>query len=258
MTTRLLALLAALSLAVVACGDDDDQEAQGVTTTTEATTSTSETPPQETTTTIESPSDHGIIDAEGTARDWIDAIATGDDERAMALVSDRAMEAFGGEDGYRENEIALAEGWGAWDFADPLEATEVTVDETLSIVVLHGDVPQEGPPDESWAALPVVATPEGDRVEPFVQLGEPEVQPPANTEIAPDGPLQAYVLAGREVWFIVDDGDAEVPALEGADGDQQVGTIQTSGLEPGLHAFIVVQRNDDGVMARTYLYGVEG
>ena len=34
------------------------------------------------------------------------------------------------------------------------------------------------------AALPIVATPGGDRVEPFVQLGEPEVHPEPNIEIA--------------------------------------------------------------------------
>lgn len=243
-------VLAGLTL-LAACGDDDDQEAQGTTTTTTADATTTTAVDAATSTTEGAPSDHGVLDAAATARAWIAAIASGDDQQAMALVSDRSMEAIGGGDGYRENEIALAEGWGSWHVAERLEVTAVLLDERTSIVVLHGDVPQEGPPAESWAALPVVATPEGDRVEPFIQLGEPTVDPPASSEVAPepsvtvDAPEGVTIHAGWDALGIS-------PVLEG-----EVVSAQT--LEPGVHGFVVVLQADDGrVMARTYLYRVEG
>jgi hypothetical protein len=250
---RRAAAIGVLLVLTASCsGDDDgDSEAAGVTTTTvESTTTTIETPPQETTTTTPQPT---IVDAAETARAWIAGIGGGDVDDAIALTSARALAAIGGEDGFRDEEIALAEGWGAWDFAEDLEVTAVPIDDSLSIVVLHGNVSQEGPPEESWAAIPVVATPDGDRVEPFVLLGEPTVDPPANSDVAStptidvDAPEGVALLAGWDALGIS-------PVLR---GDVASGTQ----LAPGLHAFVVVldgRPDDRGVMARTYLYGVEG
>ena len=197
-----------------------------------------------------------MVDAIETARSWIAAIASGDDETMVELVAPRSLAAFGGEQGVRDNEIALSEGWGAWDFADNLSTQVVSINDSTAIVVLHGDVPQEGPPQESWAALPVVATPEGDRVEPFVDLGHVEIHPEANGEIGSDERFSAYVLGGREVYFVLDAGPVVEPAVQGADGDQQLAEHDVSGMAPGLHALTVVLRNADGVMARTFLYDV--
>jgi hypothetical protein len=250
MTKRLLALATVALLALGACGDDDDdREAAATTTTNEATTTTTEAPP-ETTTTTAAPA---IADAAETARSWIAEIGGGDVEDAIALTSDRAMAAIGGEAGFRENEIALAEGWGAWDFAEDLEVTAIPIDDALSIVVLHGNVAQEGPPQESWAAIPVVATADGDRVEPFVQLGEPTVDPPANSDVPAQPDITAHVPDDVEVLAGFD--ALGISPVIVADGEARV--VSSATLEPGLHAFVVVLRVDDGsVMARTFLYGV--
>jgi hypothetical protein len=241
-----LALALVPLLLVAACGDDDDDDAtSSTTTTTEATTSTTETPPQSTTTTTAV----SIDDAAETARAWIAEIGGGDFEDAIALTSERALAAIGGEEGMRESEIALAEGWGAWDFAEALEVTAVEISPTLSIVVLHGNVSQEGPPEESWAAIPVVATPDGDRVEPFVLLGEPTVDPPANSDVDRFPVVSVDVPDGLDLRVGWDAGPI-TPVLEGE-------IRSTEELEPGLHAFVVVLRGEDGgVMARTFLYGV--
>jgi hypothetical protein len=243
-----------LLIALVGCGDDDDKSSSPTTTAAPATTTT-ETPPA-TTTTTEAAAGLQVDDAIETARAWIAAVGGGDDAGAIALTSSRSLDAVGGEEGFREREIELAEGWGAWDFAENLSTQVVSIDDATSIVILHGDVPQEGPPDESWAALPVVATEDGDRVEPFVDLGNIEVDPPPNSVIAGDVRFSAYVLGGRDVYFVVDAGPVSEPALQSADGDQQLAEHDVSGYSPGLHALTVVLRNDDGVMARTFLYTV--
>jgi hypothetical protein len=220
-----------------------------VTTTTEATTSTT----QATTTTSTTVAEPASA-PDDTAKRWVDAIASGDDDTVVELVAPRSFEAFGGEEGIRDNEIALAEGWGAWSHSDDLELTTVRLDATTSIVIFHGTVSQEGPPEEGWAALPVVRVEEGDRVEPFLDLGNVEAHPSQGEAIEADQRFSAYVLGGRDVWFIVDDGVAVEPALQSADGDQQLGEYDVSGLDAGSHALTVVVRNDDGVMARTFEY----
>lgn len=192
-------------------------------------------------------------------RAWIDAIATGDDDTMVELVAPRSLAAFGGEQGVRDEEIALSEGWGAWSSAEGLELTVTRLDATTAIVTLHGEVSQEGPPQESWAAIPVVITGEGDRVEPFLDLGNVEADPPANRDIDPAGTVAAFVLGNRDVRFVVDGGQAMEPtAVESADGDQQRAQLDISSLQlqPGLHGVTVVVTNDDGVMARTFLYAV--
>lgn len=248
---KLLYALAVTALAT-ACGDDDDATST-TTTTAEATTSTTATPPQPMT----SPASPQLEDPAGVTRAWIAAIAGGDDDGAIALTSSRSLETFGGREGWAANETALAEGWGAWDFAEELEVQAIELDASTAIVVLHGLVSQEGPPSEAWAALPVIATDGGDRVEPFLDLGSIEADPPMGTEIPADPRFSAYVLGGRDVAFLVDFGQPVEPALQGADGDQQLAELDVSGLEPGLHVLTVVLRRDADIMARTFEYTVE-
>lgn len=250
MKKLLLVVLAALTL--VACGDDDESSA---TTTTEPTTSTTRTPPAPTTTQVPGVA---LVDPAVTARSWIAAIAGGDDDRAIALTAPRSLEAFGGPAGFAESNTALAEGWGAWDFAEDLEVTAVELGPDTAIVVLHGLVSQEGPPREGWAAIPVVATEDGDRVEPFLDLGPVEADPPGGAEIEAEHRFAAYVLGGRDVTFIVDANQPVEPATQGADGDQQLAELDMAGLEPGLHVLTVVVRRDAEIMARTFEYTVGG
>jgi hypothetical protein len=248
-----LLLVALTGLALVACGDDDDVES-AATTTTEATTSTTRTPPAPTTTT--EPAVGRVDDPAATVRSWIAAIASGEDDVAIGLTAPLSLEAFGGPEGFVESETALAEGWGAWDFAEDLEVTAVELDAQTAIVVLHGMVSQEGPPREGWAAIPVVATEDGDRVEPFLDLGHVEADPPGGAQIQPDHRFAAYVLGGRDVTFVIDTDRPVVPTTEGADGDQQLAELEVSGLEPGLHVLTVVVRRGAEIMARTFEYTV--
>jgi hypothetical protein len=198
------------------------------------------------------------FDPVDAAQRWVDAIANGDDDVMIDLIASRSLEAYGGEQAVRDDEIALAEGWGAWSHSDDLDLTPITIDHTTSVVVFHGTVSQEGPPEEGWAALPVVVTDEGARVEPFLDLGHVEAHPDQGSAIERDQRFSAYVLGGRDVRFVVDDNPAVEPALQGADGDQQLGEYDFSGLEPGSHALTVVLFNDDGVMARTFEYLLPG
>lgn len=251
---KLMLVLLPVVLLTVACGDDDDdQGAAGVTTTTASTTSTTATPPQSTSTTV---AGDALVDPAETARAWIAAIGGGDDDGAIALTSERSLDAFGGREGWADNETALAEGWGAWDFAEELEVEAIELDGETAIVVLHGNVSQEGPPREAWAALPVVATDDGDRVEPFLDLGNVEADPPGGSTVPADARLSAYVLGGRDVQFLVDFGQPVEPALQGADGDQQLAELDVADLEPGLHVLSVVLRRGEEIMARTFEYRV--
>jgi hypothetical protein len=238
-----------------ACGDDDDDRdampsptASTRSTTTTSTTSTSTTAPEL----------GRVNDPAATAQSWIAAIASGKDDVAIGLTAPLSLEAFGGPEGFAESDTALAEGWGAWDRAEELEVRSIELDDATAIVVLHGHVSHEGPPQESWAAIPVVATEDGDLVEPFLDLGNIEIHPDAGTEVSSDPRFSAYFLGGRDARFIVDFGQPVEPALQSADGDQQLGELSVSDLEPGLHVLTVVLRRGAEIMARTFEYTVAG
>jgi hypothetical protein len=238
-----------------ACGDDDDGDA---TTSTTADTSTTTEEPSTTSTTGTAAVEMDGADA--VVRDWITAVAAGDDDTAISLTAPRSMEAIGGPEGFVDSEIALAEGWGSWDAAEDLELTVVELDglSAAAIVVLHGEVALEAPPEERWTAVPVVATEDGPRVEPFLDLGHVEADPEGDTVIEPSPTFTAFVLGNRDVSFVVDDGDPVTPEVEGFDGDQQRASHDWTGeLDPGVHGFTVVVTNDDGIMARTFTYRVE-
>jgi len=247
-------LLAVLVLAALfpACGDDDDDDVAAPTTTSEATTTTSTSLRPTTTVAL----GVALVDPAATASAWIAKIASGDDDGAIALTAPRSLEAIGGHDGFTSSDTALAEGWAAWDAAEDLEVKAIELDDETAVVILHGQVAQEGPPRESWAALPVVATDDGDRVEPFLDLGHVEAHPSANSTIPKDSRFSAYVLGGRDVDFIVDAGQAVTPALQGADGDQQLAELDAADLQPGLHVLTVVLRRAEEIMARTFEYTV--
>ena len=248
--TRSLAALALVLAVLTGCGDDDDDDVIDATTTTATTIETS------TTTSTTEPAGPELVDPAETARTWIAAIADGDDDAAIALTAPRSLAAFGGAEGFRDHRTDLAEGWGAWDFAPSIDVRVVEVD-GVAVVALHGEIAQEGPPEETWDAMPVVATEDGDRVEPFLDLGHVEMDPPGGVTVSPSLTFSAYVLGNRDVTLIVDGETALEPEVESADGDQQRASIDVSDLEPGLHAITVLVSNDDGVMTRTFMYSVE-
>lgn len=241
-----------LGLVLASCSDDDnDERADGSTTT----TSTTEAPASSSTT---STTEAVVEEAEPAtvALEWVGAIADGDDATAIGLTSPRSMAAIGGGSGWHEMEIALAEGWGAWGHSEDVEVVTADVAGGVWAATLHGTVSQEGPPEESWTTLVVVDTEDGLRVEPFLDLGNVELDPASGSAIEPTHTFSAFVLAGREVALLVD-GELVDATVEGADGDQQHAVSEQTN-DPGLHGFAVVVWNDTGVMARSAVYTVPG
>lgn len=181
---------------------------------------------------------------------WIGAIADGNDDAAIELTSERSLDAVGGVEGFHEMDIELAEGWGAWGRSDDRTVMQVALPgmPDVALVVLHGQVSQEGPPQESWAALPVVATEDGDRVEPFLDLGDVDVTPPHGSVIEPGEEFSVVTPDGTRATFVLDDTKA-------MNGDE---LADHPPLAPGLHALTIVLANADGVVAHTFTYTVNG
>lgn len=258
-TPLLVALVLAALVLAAACADDDATPAAAPTTSTpQGATATSTTASPEPTTPPASPDSPAIVDAAEAARAWIAEVGGGDDEDAIALLSPRSLEAIGGPEGFRDRAIELAEGWGAWDTAEHLEVTAIDLGNPAgaAVVILHGSVSQEGPPEESWAAMPVVATGAGDRVEPFVDLGAVEADPAGGSTIEASARLTGFVPAELDVAFVVDAGQAVEPAVSATGDGRQRAELDVAGLAPGLHSLTVVVSGDGGVMARTFLYEV--
>ena len=253
MTKRSFAVpLILLGLTLASCSDDDgDDERAGSTTTstTEGPTATSSTTP-----TTEAEAEEG--EPSTVALEWVRAIAAGEDDDAIALTSPRSLSAIGGEDGWHEMEIELAEGWGAWGSATDAEVVTEDITDGVWTVTFHGEVAQEGPPEESWSTLVVVDSEDGLRVEPFLDLGNVELDPASGSAIDPTHTFSAFVLGGREVALLVD-GELVDASIESADGDQQH-AFAAHTMDPGLHGFAVVVWNDTGVMARSAVYSATG
>lgn len=251
---KLATAVAVLALLLAACsgGDDDDSTSAGVTTTTTtAATSTS-------TSTTSAPAGPAVQDAAGTVRTWLRAVAEGDDATAVSLLSERSLAKIGGAEGYQKMKLELAEGWGAWGRAEGVELTAKALPfpKDVAVVVLHGDVSQEGPPRESWNALPVVATASGDRVEAFLDLGEVTADPPEGGKLTADDIVTITTATASDIYVIVDASDAAMPALKDVGANGATWIYKPDALEPGLHAVTVVVTGD-GVQARRFEYTVD-
>jgi hypothetical protein len=256
-------LLTLATLALAGCADDAEVGAPGTTTTTATVPSTATTTEGEGTedTPDTAPADEEAVE---TVQAWVAALAEGELEEAWELVAERSRVAIGGFEAFTELRSALAEGFGAWSSAgdDVFSAVPLDVggDEALSVVILRGPIAQEGTPAPAAASIPVRTTSEGSLVEPFLDLGAVEHQPPPGTAIPADPTLVAFVPALRDVRLVVDEREAEVPAIEGADGDQQRASLEPEvPLEPGPHSLTVVLTTPEGEVATsTALYFVEG
>lgn len=262
---RTATLITAAALALAACGDD----AGDVTTDTTTSEPTATSAPSPTTEAPGrggdgSPSGLSVEAADDTVRAWVEALATGELEAAWDLVAERSREAIGGFQAFTDLRSALAEGFGAWAGAGedafavvPLDAGE---GEALSLVVLRGTIPQEGPPAPAADAVPVRTTSQGSLVEPFLDLGAVEHEPPPGTAIPAEPNLAALVPAEPEVRFVVDDRGAQSPTNEAAEGGRQRASLEVHvPLEPGPHSLTVVLTTPGGdISTSTALYQVEG
>jgi hypothetical protein len=194
-----------------------------------------------------------------TARKWLAAIAAGDDAAAIALTSQRSLDKVGGAAGFKKMDIALAEGWGGWGRAKTIDVTTVGVQypPTVTIVVLHGSIEQEGPARETWAALPIVATDAGDRVEPFVDYGPMTPKQADGSTVAADQLFEVTVPNSVDAYVILDDHASELVGVLSADqAGQHLSYSAPDRLGAGAHGLTVVLVGTDGVQARTFQYKV--
>ena len=255
MKLRSTALPAALALALLlaACGgkgDDGKDEARPTTTTARPTTTSS------TSTSSTAPS-RAVVDATGTVKRWLAAVAGGDDDTALQLLSSRSLAKIGGKAGWQKMKIELAEGWGAWGHADGVRMTarSLPFPKDVAIVVLHGDVSQEGPPQESWNALPVIATPDGDRVEAFLDFGAITVDPKEGSDLNEADQLKITTATSSDVYVLLDDQPAAMPELRDVGESGATWGLVPPTLDPGLHAVTVVVAGD-GIQARRFEFNV--
>lgn len=245
-TRSVLAIALVGALALAACGDDGGGK-DAASTTTMARRTTSTPVPTSTAPT------RRVADAVGTAKRWLAAVASGDDRTALALLSPRSLAKIGGADGYRRMKIGLAEGWGAWGRADDTRYTARTLPfpKDAAVVIVHGNVSQEGPPRESWNALPVVATDAGDRVEAFLDFGTISSDPSEGETLAEGDEVKITTSTANDVYVIVDDQRAFMPELRDVDQSGATWGFFPSKLEPGLHAITVVMTSE-GIQAQRF------
>jgi hypothetical protein len=249
-----LAIAVALATILAACGGGDSSSADKKTTTTSTTASSSTTA----STTTTAPAGPRVKDAAGTVRAWLRAVADGDDATAVAMLSQRSLAKIGGADGYQKMKLELAEGWGAWGRAEGIELTARTLPfpKDVAVVVLHGNVSQEGPPRESWNALPVVATPDGDRVEAFLDFGAITSDPAEGGKLASGDVIKITTATSSDTYFILDTGDAAMPALQDVNESGATWTYAPESLDAGLHSLTVVVAGD-GIQVRRFEYTVD-
>lgn len=248
-TIRIRGLLAVAlvgAIALAACGDGGGKTA-ATTTTTSVRPSTS--PAKPTTTAAR----RTVADAVGTAKRWLAAVANGDDETALSLLSSRSLAKIGGADGYRRMKIELAEGWGAWGRADGIEFTARTLPfpKDAEIVIVHGNVSQEGPPRESWNALPVVATDTGDRIEAFLDFGTISSDPKEGQTLAEGDEVKITTATPSDVFVIVDNRRAFMPELRDVGSTGTTWGFFPTKLAPGVHAVTVVV-TAEGIQAKRF------
>ena len=257
---RLAGLITLVALPLAACDDGDESTTTTPSTTEVSTTTTERAGP------VVDPTAPGlpVEAADDTVRTWVAALAEGDLEAAWDLVAERSRAAIGGFEAFSDLRSALAEGFGAWAGADDdafsVVPLDIGGDETLAVVILHGTIAQEGPPAPAAHAVPVRITSEGGQVEPFLDLGAVEHQPPPGTAIPANPTLVALVPWLSDVHFVIDDRAVEIPATEDAPGDRQRASLELDeALEPGPHSLTVVLTNPQGEIATsTALYLVAG
>jgi len=203
----------------------------------------------------------GNLDRAETVRAWVEAVAAGDTETAVALthvasrgLADQVIDVV---------DAGRAEGYSAWagsPDAEYLVAALPTAGPGVSIVVITGTVAMEGGTAQITDAIPVRTDADGiHQVDPFQDLSgdigiEYEVDP--STPVPPGHDFEVHVAAGRNVSLLLDD-SILLTTAEGADGDRQRVTGSADlGPDVGTHAVTVVVERDGAVAARSVLYTV--
>lgn len=203
-----------------------------------------------------------VVEAESAARQWTHALLTRDADLAWSLVAEPSRKVTGGRAGFDARFTELVEGWGAWGAADDISYRVVdSLDDgsgqklpaalpRLAVVVLSGEIAQEGARTFRTVSLPVRGTPDKAEVDPFSDFGI-ELDELDGARTGSGSVLGAYAPSGARVWFVIDDRQPVGPdRSEDADGDQQHATFTPAPpLSPGRHSFTVVVLRVDGAVA---------
>ena len=206
------------------------------------------------------------------ARAWIDALGNGDLDAAFAVLGDASRQQAGGRAGFESMASALAEGWGAFAYADPayLPTSLGTVgDGEAGVVTVLATVSQEGTterralplayrieaPGRGWSARSAV-------VEPFVASRAPSSidQPASGSTVACDVALTASVPTDATAVALGIDGQATLqPEIIPTDSEVDAATAElVDGLSAGEHVLTVAFVDADGrIGAATSIFTVE-
>lgn len=212
-----------------------------------------------------------VVKAESAARQWTRALLTRDADLAWSLLAEPSRKVAGGRGGFDARFTELAEGWGAWGAAEDISYRVIDLLDVgsaqklpaplpqLAVVVLSGQLSQEGVTTFSTVSLPVRGTTDKAELDPFSDF-EIELDKPDGARTGPGNVLGAYAPSGARVWFVIDDRHPVGPdKSDGADGDQQHATLAPAPpLSPGRHSITVVALRVDGAVASrsaTYTVG---
>jgi len=258
-----------VATASAACGEDD-RVAIAPTSAERTTTSTTVEPTPEPTTTTSAVKPTPAAQAasaptraDDAARAWVAALARGETDRAWAVLAARSRAAVGGRQRFNAMQAELANRWGPWHRGTGVRYAVVSVPGTSSekraVVVLTGTITRNGVQRRISTALPVRTANGVSKVDPLVDLGRVEFQPPSGSKISATPTFDAYVPATRTVHFVIDSRGYEVPALTGADGDQQRARLEPGpAFSAGHHSLTVVISTADGaVSTKTADYTVD-
>ena len=188
---------------------------------------------------------------------WLQALAEGTADEAWALVGAASQQAIGGRDGFDALYSALVEGQGEWSRATDPNGTGSPwtfvnrIDGQIYAVTLAGIVTQEGVPDATTIALPVIVSGEVATVEPFLRVDPVQVVGPPffdePWELVDQPPVTFSVRGAPGVRVYVGSSSVSV-TTEGAAGTTRITTAPLTQLEAGGQYVITVVVLDEGVI----------
>ena len=254
---------------VLSSSDDDGSDvADATTTTAEAAIESTTEPLSETTvapTSTAPTTAPAADDPSEAARQFIDALGSGETELALSLLGPRSVayiESLGGDPlGFV---VEMQEGYGSWAGAPDLEISSTSagvvapLESELAIVTVQGTNPGEGDPEDRVDAFPMVR--EGDAwVVELVAFADgrdnrlrftlPESDGSGRLgTMPPDGEINVFVPMAGTVLYQIDGGEVH----DDQTADIPAGTVSLPAppepLAVGEHVLVAVAVGEDGTI----------
>lgn len=188
------------------------------------------------------------------ADDWIQAIASGDEDAAWELLAPESQLSIGGRDGFTDIFTGLQEGFGAWANAEFVITWADTVDLEAVVVTYVGTVTQEGTTGPAAAAVPVVVD-DGlnAAVQPFTR-GEtvawiiPDLTFTPAVLDSPSPLFKVVVPANSVDMFINGEPAIALTVTDLGDGTFEVSGLSQFSLEVGSQNVITVVYTAEGIL----------